>query len=601
MKHLQKLFSLILVLVLVAALPLAVYAEGEDGGSVGGDGELVIDAKLYVKSAEKLTLAAGEITSFPLLVASRTGDYCEDVRISITGSDDYKDKFSLQDPTGWYKVKSLRRELRITPTINVAADLPDGRYTLLVSFQYADAWGNYFTSNDTLTVTVYGDSSDRLYIASAKFQSEEVGKENKSPLELSLYNPTKSTLYDTKVAFTPKEGEKFSLYEEFQPVNIHSINPGETGTAVFYIYMEQSLQSGNYPLTFTVSYRDPGGSIYTSTETVYAEVRRSAEVEEQDGSKPRIIIQSYQTDVEVIEAGKSFDLTFTLQNTSADTEVSNVKVVLDSESAGTGTTATTPNNGVFFPSEGSNSFYIERIAPKGTVTESITLTTSQDVEPGVYSLILDIEYDAGGSAVSPSQEKLAFPVAQQQRLDIQGFSVESSAMMGSSVPVSFQYINKGKATIYNFSVDVEGDFTLEDTTMSYIGNLSSGYNDTYENYLVPQKEGECRGAILFKYEDSQGQEKVEKEEFTVMVESMDMPTDIGMGGIQFDPETGYPLDPETGLPIDPETGEPVKQGGIPLIVFICGGVAILAAGIVTLILILRRKKKAREQAEDEED
>ena len=53
-----------------------------------------------------------------------------------------------------------------------------------------------------------------------------------------------------------------------------------------------------------------------------------------------------------------------------------------------------------------------------------------------------------------------------------------------------------------------------------IGNLTSGYNDTYENYLVPTKEGTCTGAVLLKYEDSQGNEKSERKEFTVEVQSM---------------------------------------------------------------------------------
>lgn len=556
------------------------------------DDEPSVNPMLYVKSAEKLILSAGDVVDFPMIVSSRTNDYTEDVRISISGQGDYASKFSVQDPTGWYKVENLVIDQRIVPTLNVSSDLPDGRYQLNVSFQYVDYKGNSYSSTDVIYVTVYGKSSDKPYIASAKFQGGEIGKENKAKLDLGIYNPTKSTVQYVKVAFDTAKNEKMSLYENFQPVEIFGINPEATGIATFSVYLGSGVATGNYPLTFTVSYRTSSGDVYTSTQTVYAEVKRSSEVEDdgKNATKPRIIIQSYKTSVEVIEAGKTFDLDFTLQNTSADTAVTNVKVVLGSEEASTNTTTGTKStNNVFFPSEGSNSFFMESIAPKGSVTRSISLTTSQDVEPGVYSLTLDIQYDASGSAATPATEKLSFPITQQQRLDIQGFSVQDSgmAMTGSPVPVTFQYINKGKATIYNFSVDVEGDFTLQDTTNAYIGNLTSGYNDTYENALLPAKEGECKGAILLKYEDSQGAEKVERKEFTLNVQAGDM----GMVGGGMDIGGMMPMEPE----------EVPQEGISPIILWIAGGVVVVGGGLTTYLILRRRKKKAWEDASDDEE
>ena len=584
---------MLLSLLLVLALPAAVFAgEGDEPGGGGGidlDAVEDVDPILYIKSVEKLTLQAGEITSFPILVDTRTGGYTADVRVTLSGTGEYQNAFTIQDPTGWYSVDNIIHESYLTPTINVASDVPDGRYQLNVTFWYVNEHDQPHKSTDSVVITVYGKSADKPYVASARFLEDEIGKENKSALELKVANPGKSTIQNVQLAFVPAENSRFSLYEHFQPVTISSINPGEAGTAQFSMYMETNLTSGNYPLNFTLSYKDPSGRIYTSSERVFAEVKRSADMEEGNTSKPRIIIQSYQTSVEMIEAGKSFDLDFTLQNTSAETEVSNVKVVLGSEEAGS-TTSTTRSNSVFFPSEGSNSFFIERIAPKGSVSNSIQLTTSQDIEPGVYSLTLNIEYDANGSAVSPSEEKLAFPVAQQQRLDIQGFSVGNSTMMGSSVPLAFQYINKGKSTIYNFSVEVEGDFTLEDTTQSYNGNLTSGYNDTYENYLVPTKEGTCTGAVLLKYEDSQGNEKSERKEFTVEVQSMDMPTDgdIGMDG-EF-----------VGGGMMPSDMEEPSSGPSPVLIGCIIGVVVLGGGAAAFV-ILRKRKQAKEREEDEEE
>lgn len=574
-----------------------------NGGNTNRDPE---DAKPFIYAANHTTFRAGDASAFPLTVATNSGYSAENVRITVSSEDENaKDGFAFQENNGSFILDYLEDQQEITPTLVVSPSVPDGNYTLTLNFRYEDYAGNSFQSSDTVRVTVRGKSMSSVYVKSAKLDRVEIDKENKAKLTVEIVNPTQKNYNDLTVAMNTKDS-KITLYENFQPVRLFAIDAGATSKAAFLIYADSSVTTGNYPVTFDVSYTGTDGTVYSSQETIYVLITRTADIDNnKDSSKPRIIIQSYKTSVETIEAGKSFNLDFTLQNTSADTDVTNVKVVLGSEEASTNTaTGGKTNNNVFFPSEGSNSFFIEKIAPKGSVSNSITLTTSQDVEPGVYSLTLGIEYDANGTAVSPSEEKLAFPVAQQQRLDIQGFSVEGNTMLGSSVPVTFQYINKGKATIYNFSVDVEGDFTLEDTTMSYIGNLTSGYNDTYENYLVPQKEGQCAGAILFKYEDSQGVEKVEKKEFTVNVQSMDMPTGGDMGGMigggMVDPETGFPLDPESGLPLDPDTGLPIQKGGVLPIVIGCVAAVVVIGGAVTFV-VLRKKKKAKELVEDEED
>ena len=120
---------------------------------------------------------------------------------------------------------------------------------------------------------------------------------------------------------------------------------------------------------------------------------------------------------------------------------------------------------------------------------------------------------------------------------------------------------------------------------------------------MPTGEGECKGAILLKYEDSQGKEKEERKEFTVNVTSMETPTggDMG-GGAQIDPETGYPIDPATGLPIDPATGKPVQKGGIlPIILWSAGGVVVVGGGVAAFLIIRKKRKAKKELVEDEED
>lgn len=596
----KKVFSIFLSMILLAAFSFTTALAATTPGD-GDDIPAPTDAKLYIYSFEKNVVHAGDVTAFPMVIGCRAAYDAYDVRMSVTGEGDYANSFSLEGGTGWYNITQITDQTKITPTLMVASSVPDGKYKLNVTFQYYDSQDNSYTLNDSCWISVYGKSNDFAYIKSAAFDKGEIGKENKAKLNVNFTNPTQSSIYNMKVSFNSAKSEGFSLYENFRPTSVSSINPGESKSATFSVYVGSAVTTGNYPLTFDVSYEDPSGKVYAFTDTVYVQVNRTADADGK-GSQPRIIVSKYSTDVEQIQAGKGFTLNFSLQNASPDTAVTNVKVVLGSAPASNNSgNNTSASKDVFFPAAGSNSFYIERIAPKQAASNEIKLMTSQDVEPGVYALTLDIQYDCTTANGLTSTEQISFPVSQTQRLEIQGMNLPTDGMAGSSIPISFQYINKGKATIYNFSVAVEGDFSLADGD-TYIGNLTAGYNDSFDGSLVPSGEGELKGALVLKYEDSQGNEKEDRTEFSVNIMPMDMNTIGGVNGGMIDPETGFPIDPTTGEVIDPATGLPLKKGGIlPIILWSAGGVIVVGGGITAFLLIRKKRRIKKEMVEDEED
>ena len=190
------------------------------------------------------------------------------------------------------------------------------------------------------------------------------------------------------------------------------------------------------------------------------------------------------------------------------------------------------------------------------------------------------------TTIVQSTKDIAFAVNQEQRLDIQGMNLPTDGQSGMPLPLSFQYINKGKSTIYNFSVAIEGDFTL-DGGDTYIGNLSAGYNDYFDGSLIPNGEGELKGAVVLKYEDSQGQEKEERTEFTANI----MPMDMGV----FEPGIDSGMMP--GMP-----GMPEAKAGFPLWGWIVIGVVVLGgAGTGVFLFLKKRKANKKAAVNDEED
>ncbi|MEG0895166.1 MAG: hypothetical protein RSE93_05580, partial [Oscillospiraceae bacterium] len=130
---------------------------------------------------------------------------------------------------------------------------------------------------------------------------------------------------------------------------------------------------------------------------------------------------------------------------------------------------------------------------------------------------------------------------------------------------------------------LEGDFTLDGGDF-YVGNLQAGYNDYFENSIIPTGEGEQKGAIVLKYEDSQGNLQEKRQEFTINVMPMpEVNPDDMMGG-----DIGA-MGPDMQV-----------KKGMPIWAWIViSGVGI--AVIIVAIVIIKKKRKAKLVGADNEE
>lgn len=554
-----------------------------DGGN-GGEVPPATDPKPYIYSMDTTVFKAGDIVPVSMKIATLDGA-ANDVRVKLQGPKEKENLFGFYDTTGWINLGTLYEMEEIRPYIQVSPSLANGTYPVDVIFNYFDDSGKAYTLTSTINLVVQGRSDNVLYTKSANFEKAQIGKDNKSLLKVNIMNPTANFYSNVQVSFNTEGSKGFSLYDNIRNKTISNLYSQTSGTATFGVYVDTTVATGNYPITIDMSYQDATGTTISSSEIVYVQVTRTPDAGT-DGkvSTARVIISGYKTDVESIKAGQAFTLEFTLKNTSA-TSVKNMKVVVTSPTqSGAGANAT--SSAVFFPSEGSNSFYIPKIGAQGTVTNTIKLMAKQDIEPGVYPVELKLEYEDEKATPLTSEDQISFAVTQEQRLDVQAITIPTDAMMGGGIPINFQYINKGKSKISNLSVSIEGDFTLEGGSQ-YIGNIDPGYNDYFDNIIMPSKEGSLAGEIVLKFEDSVGTEQEKRFPITCNVTAMSMGGgDIGMPGM--------------GDAIEPM--QPDKKGGLlGTILWIGIPLLVVAAGVLAFLLIMKKRKAKKVLVEDEED
>ncbi|MFA7411941.1 MAG: hypothetical protein WCZ27_06725, partial [Tissierellaceae bacterium] len=195
-------------------------------------------------------------------------------------------------------------------------------------------------------------------------------------------------------------------------------------------------------------------------------------------------------------------------------------------------------------------------------------------------ILANFEYEDNEGNPLEDQERIGVPVVQQSKLETSELTIYPGAMLGQPMPVSLEFYNTGKVTLYNLMVKLEGDFQTENGSY-YVGNFISGSSEYFEGMVIPDMPGELTGAVLFTYEDSTGQMQEVRKDFTMDV--MEMP-----------PMEEFPGDFHPPM-------EDMNQGGIKGVFkskWLWIGIVALAA-IVGGTVFYKKKKREKEMALDE--
>jgi hypothetical protein len=358
-------------------------------------------------------------------------------------------------------------------------------------------------------------------------------------------------------------------------IKLNAIEPGATETLNFKFLTTKSAESKNYPINITVEYVDDlvaEGENYSLNQFIGI---FAASAGEELKSTPRLIIDKYNFKPALVQPGENFSMSLSFFNTNSEKTVKNIKIFL------TSTEKTDPNSNsaggsVFTPVDSSNTFYIDSIPPKGRVEKTITMFTVPDALAKTHTLTANFEYEDNKGEQYTATELIGVPVIQQSRLDTGELSVPPESFVGQSAPISIEFFNTGKVTLYNMMVKLEGDFQTENGSY-YIGNFESGISEYYEGMVIANNPGELTGDVVFTYEDSTGQEQEIRKPFTLNV--MDAPPMPEFPGEEF---------------------PPTDEGGFTKLLKspILWGILVLIGGIIGF-KVYRKKKKEKEFALDE--
>lgn len=344
----------------------------------------------------------------------------------------------------------------------------------------------------------------------------------------------------------------------------------------------KDVLSGYYKLDFEVKYNRNGT---TETAKIASYVKAvgaqgsgtvdNAGDEKGNASKPRVIVNGFETNPETVYAGDTFTVTIHLENTSKRTSVSNVQVDLKAMPEGT----TDNKYEAFLPTSGSNTVYIDKMAAGGTDDLSIEMTAKADLTQKPYVLEVKMEYEDDKFTAYTSEASVSIPIKQESKFDSSTPEVMPDTIsVGSQSNVMFSIYNTGKTTLYNVQVKFPGTTTSGGET--FVGKIDPGATGNVDAMLTgvapTTDEGKIKAVI--SYEDDAGNVTESEKELTLMV--TEAAPDMGMEG-------------DMGM-----TPLPEETKGFPVWIIVVIVIIVIIVAVVVILKIRKKKKQAKELAED---
>lgn len=496
-----------------------------------------------------------------------------------------------------YKVGHVNKKAKKTVNlnVNVKKGLEEGYYPILIyiskraqgedgmSSEYAKtimAWIE--TKKTTGTSETDEDSSEPVAFALGENQSTPSANYSEvMNFDVNVRNIGYKTAYDVRVDMELSEDITkfpFEINDGNYDRQMGNMNPDQTVAVPFSMAVREKAKSGYYPIKFKIRYRENENGNFAAPieDTFYVRVygkdegdSLDSEAGENERTKARIIVDSFETDPAEIYAGQDFTLKVRMKNASNSIAASNILFTFESEAVSDSPVFTTVN--------GSNSVVVNSLAPGASDTLTIKFSSSPTAEQRSYTITINEQYDSPEFKNAKEAVKIAVGLKQEARLNTGTIEVMPDAIsVGEESNVMFSINNTGKVMLYNVNAVFEADSIQKNE--AYVGNIEpgkSGNVDTMINGIAPTAD-DGKVKLSITYEDENGKVSTVEKEIQLMVNE-----DQSMDESNVD-DTWNSDDVQP----EPSTTDKLKHLAIPV-----GIVGVVLAAVI-LVVIRRKKKKA---------
>ena len=618
MKRIMKKFFLFMLaaVLMLTSVSLTAFADEDDEEipKVYHKDDDNSDVRLVIGSTEEVTI--GKSSTISVTLKNNSGEDWKKTYVWIADEEDYKDyydidieeedssdlvrsmkttyPFEINDSLNKQKnIGSVKDGAKKTANLKVSMkkDLEQGYYPVLIHVLTENERGNQREYAKTMIIWA------KTKTAADPTEKDETGTEpvafalgeNQSTpqgiygevmnFEINLRNTGYRTAYDVRVEMELSANVKefpFEINDGNYDRWMNNIGSNETVQVPYSMAIQEGAESGYYPIKYTIRYREEeNGSFAEPIEDIMyvriigkqTEDQLSADAGENERTKARIIVDSFETEPATVFAGQDFILRVKMKNASDRISASNILFTLEPESVS--------NSPVFTTVNGSNSAVVNNLAPGASAVLEMHYSSSPSAEQRSYTITITEQYDSPEFKNAKETVKFAVPIKQEARLNTGNMEVmPNSIQVGGESKIMFDINNTGKVTLYNVTAIFEDDSIQK--SENYIGNIKPGESGNVDAMIYGIAPTMDDGMITVKitYEDENGTVSSVDKELQLFV-SEPMPME--------DPFMDDFMIMDEPVP-EPTPMDKLKQHALPI-----GAAAVAVLG--GIVFFIRRKKK----------
>lgn len=618
MKKLKQIFIIMLAaLTFLGSVPLPAMADEEDEAipPVFHKDDENDQVRIIIGKTPQVTIGKSASISFSVKNTTET-DWVQ-TEVWIASESEFKDYYDEIDDEDGDAIKTMNPTypFEITDELNkhhsigsikagarktvnlratIKKDLKEGYYPVKVNIARRASGEDAFSSEFEKTVIVWAEVKSTTGTKETEEGSSEpvafaLGENQSTPSAnyTDVMNFTVNTrnigykmAYDVRMEMELSEDiTKFPF--EINDGNydrwLGNVNADQTLEVSYSMAIREKVKSGYYPIKFKIRYREEENGSFAAPieELFYVRVigkdeddELSADAGENERTKARIIVDSFETDPARIFAGQDFTLKVKMKNASDKIAASNILFTFEPEAVDSSPVFTTPN--------GSNSVVVNNLGPGASEVISMRFASSPSAEQRSYTITINEQYDSPEFKNAKESVKIAVALKQEARLNTGTIEVmPDSINVGGETNIMFPINNTGKVMLYNVTAIFEDDSIQR--TEAYVGNIEPGKSGNVDAMIsgIAPTEGEGKISLTITYEDESGiVTPVEKEIQLFVSEPVDMTDPMIDAGNMDDVEA------------DTSFVGKYKQYAVP------AGAGAVVLLVVIVILVKRRKKKA---------
>lgn len=413
--------------------------------------------------------------------------------------------------------------------LSVSKQSTGGLTPIKVNVNYSDDSGTSYQLSQTIYLDVIGEQVKtdlpNLLISNVGQNKSQPQAGDRIDIHFDIENKGLVDASEVKIATTNLSSTTFIPVDSEPYIYINKLKAGEKKTISIPLIISEHIPEGLSYVAIQYSYAGEG------TASTFQIPVKDVVNETGNVSKPKLIVSKYVTDVEQLRAGSTFNFTFDLYNTNASVAAKNITVTISQA------------ENIFSVTQGSNSFFINKMGPGETVQKTLEMRVKVDATTKAYPLEITIEYEYDGAEPNPTTgeigesktEKLNLQAVENSRPvadNISVYSWDGQVTVGNPAMLGLDFYNMGKSPLNNIIFYVEGDFVKANGSMFFQGSVAASASTYVEFDVIPNVEGVANGVLRITFEDSNGDLIETTKEFSTEVFPAQI-FDPGMGG--YDP------------------------------------------------------------------